>query len=193
MSDDRWLVLGLGNPDAEYGGTRHNVGAVCVEVLADRLGVGLRNHRSGAWLADTFTPSRRVAMTIGRPGGYMNNSGGPTQKALAFYKLELDRLVVVHDEMDLPLGTVRLKSGGGTSGHNGLKDIQVRCGGASFLRVRLGVGRPPGRMDPASYVLRGFRGHESDDAGVMCERGADAIIDLVEDGLGSAQNRYHTA
>lgn len=192
MTDDRWLVLGLGNPDAEYGGTRHNIGAICVEVLAERLGASLRRHRSGAWLADAFTPVRRTPMTIGRPGGYMNNSGGPVQRAIAFYKLGLDRLVVVHDEMDLPLGTVRLKAGGGTSGHNGLKDIQSHVGGPGFLRVRLGVDRPPGKMDPARYVLRGFAAREQDDAGIMCERGADAIIDLVEDGLASAQSRYHT-
>lgn len=193
MSADRWLILGLGNPDAEYGGTRHNVGAACVTMLAEELGVTLRRHKSGALLADGFTPVGRSPVTIGRPGGYMNESGGPVQAALSFYSLDLDRLVIIHDELDLPLGTVRLKRGGGTSGHNGLKDIQRRCGGAGFLRVRLGIGRPPGRMDPARYVLRPFAASDLDEVALMCSRGVDAVLDLVDDGLEQAQNRYHAS
>lgn len=191
MNADRWLVLGLGNPDGQYAGTRHNVGAAGVEKLAARLNARLGNHRSGVMLADSFSPARRVPMTLGRPGGYMNNAGGPAQRALSFYKLPLDRLVVVHDEMDLPVGTIRLKFGGGTSGHNGLKDIQRSCGAADFYRVRLGVGRPPGRMDAARHVLKTFPDDEREDVAVMLERAADAIIDLVEDGLEVAQNRHH--
>ena len=191
MSADRWLVLGLGNPDNRYGGTRHNVGAACVDLLARRLGVRPSSHKSGAFLADAFTPARRVAVTLGRPGGFMNTSGGPTQAALSFYKLPLERLVVLHDEMDLPVGTIRLKFGGGTSGHNGLRDIQRRCGASDFHRVRLGVGRPPGRMDPARHVLMSFAADEKDEAAIMVERGADAVLALIEDGLSTAQNRYH--
>jgi peptidyl-tRNA hydrolase, PTH1 family len=191
MIVDRWLVFGLGNPDAEYSGTRHNVGAACIAMLAQELGVTLRRHKSGALLADAFTPVGRTPVTLGRPGGYMNESGGPVQAALAFYSLGLDRLIVVHDELDLPLGTVRLKRGGGTSGHNGLKDIQRRCGGPDFLRVRLGIGRPPGRMDPARYVLRPFPARELDEVALMCSRGVDAVLDLVDSGLEWAQNRYH--
>lgn len=190
-SGQRWLVLGLGNPDARYGATRHNVGAACVTLLTERLGVRMTNHRSGALLVDTFTPIQRVPVTLGRPGGYMNTSGAPAQRALAFYTMPLERLVVVHDDLDLPLGSIRLKHGGGTGGHNGLKDIQRRCGGNGFHRVRLGVGRPPGTMAPSSYVLQAFRGSEHDEVAMMLERGADTIVDLVEEGLEAAQNRYH--
>lgn len=193
MSADRWLVLGLGNPDREYAGTRHNIGVACVSALADDLGVRPRSHKSGAVLGDGFTSSRRVPVTLGRPGGYMNESGGPTQRAMAFYSLGLDRLCVVHDDLDLPLGAIRLKRGGGSGGHNGLKDIGARCGGPDFWRVRLGIGRPPGRQDPAAFVLRPFGSHERDDAEVMAARGADAVVVLIEDGLESAQNRFHAA
>lgn len=192
MGDERWLVLGLGNPDDRYGGTRHNMGAHCVEALAWRLGVRLTRHRSGAALADTFTPVTRTPVTLGRPNGYMNNSGGPAQKALAFYKLPLERLVVVHDEMDLPLGTIRLKLGGGTAGHNGIRDIQQRCGGPGFHRVRLGVGRPRGSSGGAGHVLAGFGGDEQEQAATLLDDGADAVITLIEDGLEAAQNRYHS-
>lgn len=191
MGSDRWLVLGLGNPDDRYGGTRHNIGASCVEELADDLGVRLTRHRSGAALADAFSPATRTPLTLGRPGGYMNNSGGPAQKALAFYKLPLERLVVVHDEMDLPLGTIRLKFGGGAGGHNGVKDIQQRCGGPGFHRVRLGVGRPRGGSDAVGHVLAGFSAAERDDAAILLRDGAAAVVTLIEDGLEPAQNRYH--
>lgn len=191
MTAQRWLVLGLGNPDDRYGGTRHNVGAACVEHLADDLGVRLTRHRSGAALADTFSPVARVPMTLGRPRGYMNTSGGPAQKALAFYKLPLERLVVVHDDMDLPLGTVRLKLGGGTGGHNGLRDIRQRCGGAGFHRVRLGVGRPARSGGAVGHVLAGFGRDEQDTVRELLDDGAGAVLALVEDGLGPAQNRYH--
>lgn len=183
--------MGLANPDNQYHGTRHNIGAVAVTVLTQRLGARARPHRSGAVLADSFTPASRVPLSLGRPGGHMNNSGGPTAAALAFYKLPLEQLVVVHDEMDLPLGVVRLKMGGGTSGHNGLKDIAQRCGGKDFHRVRIGIGRPPGRMDPAAYVLKGFGPRERDEAAIAAERAADAVVDLVDMGLEAAQNRHH--
>lgn len=191
MSEDRWLVVGLGNPESEYGGTRHNIGADAVRLLADRLGAPLKRHKTGSRVADTFLRAGGPPVSLVVPVGYMNTSGDPVQRALAFYKVGLQRLLVVHDDLDLELGAVRLKRGGGTGGHNGLKDIQRRCGGADFLRVRIGIGRPPGRMDPASYVLKPFPARDRDEVAIACERAADAIQDLVEHGLEHAQNRHH--
>ena len=191
MSGDRWLVVGLGNPEAEYAGTRHNLGADAVRRLAQRHGVALKRHKTGSQVADTFLRPGGDPVSLIVPVGYMNTSGDPVQRAVAFYKTGLDRLVVVHDDLDLEFGAVRLKRGGGTAGHNGLKDIQRRCGSPGFLRVRMGIGRPPGRMDPASYVLKPFAARDRDEADLLRERAADAIEDLVEHGLEHAQNRHH--
>ena len=191
MSEDRWLVVGLGNPESEYAGTRHNLGADAVRMLAQRRGVALKRHKSGSRVADTFLRPGGDPVSLIVPVGYMNTSGEAVQRAMAFYKAGPDRLVVVHDDLDLEFGMVRLKRGGGTGGHNGLKDIERRCGGPGFTRVRMGIGRPPGRMDPASYVLKPFPARDREDADVVRERAADAIEDLVAHGLEHAQNRHH--
>ena len=188
---DRWLVVGLGNPEVEYGGTRHNVGADVVRLLADRLGVSFKPHRVQALVADTFDRPGGTPLSLLLPFGYMNNSGGPVQQAMTFYKVPSDRLIVVHDDLDLELGRLRLKMGGGTGGHNGLKDVQRRCGGPSFLRTRIGIGRPPGRQDPADFVLRKFSSQEREIIDGTVQRAADAILDLVSQGLEAAQNRHH--
>lgn len=190
---DRWLVVGLGNPEAEYGGTRHNVGADVVRLLAARLGASFKPHRVQAQVADTFDQPGGIPLSLILPFGYMNNAGGPVQQAMAFYKIPGERLVVVHDDLDLELGRLRLKMGGGTGGHNGLKDVQRRCGGPSFLRCRIGIGRPPGRQDPADFVLRRFSAKEREVIDPTVERAADAITDLVALGLEAAQNRHHAA
>ena len=130
-------------------------------------------------------------VTLFVPGGYMNNSGGPVQRALAFYKLPLERLVVVHDDIDLEAWTVRLKRGGGPGGHNGVKDIIDRCGGRDFLRVRIGVGRPPGTQDPARYVLARIPAGERENARAAVRWAAEAVTDLVAGGLEAAQNVHH--
>lgn len=189
--EDRWLVVGLGNPVAEYGGTRHNVGADAVRRLAERLGVTLKAHKAKANVAETMTRPGGTRLVLAVGHGYMNRSGGPTQALAAFFKVGPERLVVVHDELDLELGQVRLKQGGGTAGHNGLKDVAERLGSKDFTRVRIGVGRPPGRQPARDYVLKRFRSEEADDAAGAIERAADAIVDLVEDGLETAQNRHH--
>jgi peptidyl-tRNA hydrolase, PTH1 family len=139
---DRWLVVGLGNPEAEYGGTRHNVGADVVRRLADRLGTGFKPHKAQAQVADGFDRPGGTALSCIVPFGYMNNSGGPVQSAMAFYSAGHDRLVVVHDDLDLELGQLKLKLGGGDGGHNGLKDIRKRTGSGDYVRVRIGIGRP---------------------------------------------------
>ncbi len=193
MADgSRWLVVGLGNPPGEYGGTRHNIGADAVRALADRLDVKLKVHKAQAHVADAFTRPGGTPVTLAVCHGYMNKSGGPTQALAAFYKVEPDRIVVAHDDLDLELGQIRLKHGGGTAGHKGLKDIAQRLGTPDFLRVRIGIGRPPGRQPARDYVLGRFKGDEAEDAQLARERAGDAVVDLVEDGLEAAQNRYHT-
>lgn len=190
MDGQRWLVVGLGNPGSEYEGSRHNVGADTVRLLADRLGATLKAHKAKALVADAFTPER-VPVSLVLPFGYYNTSGGPVRAAMDFYKVGHDRLVVVHDDLDLEPGSVRLKRGGGTAGNKGLADIQQQTGGADFARVRLGIGRPPGRQDAAGYVLKRFAKQERPEAEAMKERAADAVLDLIADGLETAQNRHH--
>ncbi len=191
MADARTLIVGLGNPAADYGGTRHNLGADTVRTLAEDLGLRLKRHRAGGVAADGRVGAGGPPVTLFVPSGYMNNSGGPVQRALRFYKLSLDDLVVVYDDIDLPAWVVRLKRGGGPGGHNGVRDIIDRCGGRDFLRVRIGVGRPPGRQEPASYVLARIPAALLDDALASVRRAADATRDLVTDGLESAQNIHH--
>jgi len=190
---DRWLVVGLRNPDAEYAKTRHNLGADVVAVLAGRLGATFSRHKAGFEVADTFDRPGGTALSLVLPGGYMNNSGGPVQAAAAFYKVPRERLVVVHDDLDLPVASLRVKRGGGAGGHNGLKDVTQRLGGPDYLRVRLGIGRPPGRQDPADYVLRRFSPKDREEVDVTVEQAADAVLSLVSDGLEATQNRFHGA
>lgn len=191
MADERTLIVGLGNPVGEYGGTRHNLGADAVRLLADDVGLRFRRHRAGGAAADGRLGPGGPAVTLFVPGGYMNTSGGPVQRALRFYRLALDDLVVVYDDIDLPAWVVRLKRGGGPGGHNGVRDIINRCGGRDFLRVRIGVGRPPGRQDPASYVLARIPAALRDDALSTVRRAVDATRDLVTEGLEAAQNIHH--
>lgn len=191
MSGDRWLIVGLGNPEHEYGGTRHNVGADAARRLAADLGVSFKAHKSGTEVADTWTHPGGTPISLAIPFGYMNECGGPIQRALKFYSVPPERLVVVHDEIDLELAKLRLKLGGGTAGHNGLKDIQRRIGTPEFHRVRIGVGRPPGRQAAADYVLKRFPVRDRELVDVAVAHAADAAVALVRDGLESAQNRYH--
>jgi peptidyl-tRNA hydrolase, PTH1 family len=189
---DRWIIAGLGNPEAEYGGSRHNIGADVVRRLAERRGATLKPHKKAqAQVADTFASAGGTPLSLVVPFGYMNRSGGPVQQAMRFYKVPHERLVVVHDDLDLDVGKLRLKQGGGDAGHNGLRDIRNRTGSGDFFRVRVGIGRPPGRQDPADYVLKRFAAKEREEVDVVVEEAVEAILDLVADGLEAAQNRHH--
>jgi peptidyl-tRNA hydrolase, PTH1 family len=189
-ADDRWLIVGLGNPDGEYGGTRHNVGAEVVTLLAERVHAGLSpNKRTGAATAEVRDGDARLVLV--RPMGYMNRSGGPVQQTAAWYKVPAERLVVVHDDLDLEVGRLRLKLGGGHGGHNGLRDIDRRLGTPDYHRVRVGIGRPEGRRDPRDHVLSPFGRDERQRIDVTLEEAADAALAIVHDGLEAAQNRYH--
>lgn len=191
MPADTWLVVGLGNPAGEYGGTRHNIGAAVVTVLADRSAVRLRSHKAKAQSASLRTPTNGTPVMLAIPHGYMNTSGGPVQALAAYLKIPPERLVIVHDDLDLDVGVVRLKRGGGTAGHRGLDDVARRLGTRDFLRVRVGIGRPPGRQPARDYVLKRFPAAQADTVAELTERAADAVVDLVDDGLEAAQNRHH--
>jgi PTH1 family peptidyl-tRNA hydrolase len=161
-------------------------------LLAERaggLGVRFKAHRSGNDIADGSLAG--VPVTVARPRSYMNTSGGPVAALAGFYKVPPGRLVVVHDELDVPFGSVRLKFGGGDNGHNGLRSITRALGTREYYRVRFGIGRPPGRMDPAAFVLRDFTAAERKDLPFLVDRCADAAETLVSKGLAVAQHIYH--
>ncbi len=195
MSDaaQPWLVVGLGNPGPGYAGNRHNVGFMVADLLAGRAGGRFKAHKSRAQVVEArLGPpgplSRRIVLA--KPMSYMNLSGGQVSALAGFYKVPLDRLVVVHDELDLDYGTLRLKLGGGDNGHNGLKSLSKSVG-RDYLRVRFGVGRPPGRMEVADYVLKDFSAAERKDLDYFVDRAADAVEALVTEGLERAQNTYN--
>ncbi|WP_045876402.1 aminoacyl-tRNA hydrolase [Pseudofrankia sp. DC12] len=188
--DGAWLVVGLGNPGPEYASTRHNAGYLVVDLLAERHGARLRSHKSRADAAQLRLGG--AAAVLARPRSYMNVSG-PTVAALrSFFKVDPARVIVVHDELDIPFGAVRLKRGGGDNGHNGLRSITSSLGTRDYLRVRFGIGRPPGRMDPADFVLRDFAAPERRELPFLVDRAADAVEALVAEGLEPAQNRFHS-
>ena len=160
-------------------------------LLAERAGARFKAHRSGNDVAEARLAD--VPVTLARPRAYMNLSGRPVAALTAFYKVPPDRLVVIHDELDIPFGTLRLKLGGGDNGHNGLRSITQALGTPDYYRVRFGIGRPPGRMDPAVYVLRDFSAAERKELPFLLDRAADAAEALLGDGLAAAQNAFHGA
>jgi peptidyl-tRNA hydrolase, PTH1 family len=188
---ERWLVAGLGNPGADYEATRHNVGADAVRLLADREHAPLsRNKRVRCEVAEVRADG--VPLVLAVPTAYMNRSGDPVQSAASWFKVPPERVVVVHDELDLPVGALRLKRGGGNAGHNGLRDVDRALGTRDYVRVRIGVGRPPGRMPGRDHVLRRFQPADRETIDVVLADAADAIVQVVTEGLEPAQNRYHS-
>jgi PTH1 family peptidyl-tRNA hydrolase len=205
-----WLIVGLGNPGPSYSGHRHNVGAMVVDELAARTGANMRVHKGRAVSADVRLPASLPAprgrsqggtaaavpaaprAVIATPLTFMNESGGPVAGLLGFYKIPVGNLIVIHDELDIPFSEVRLKLGGGEGGHNGLRSITKSVGTRDYLRVRVGIGRPPGRMDPADYVLHDFSGAERSEVPLLISDAADAVEHLVAEGLVAAQQRWHS-
>jgi len=193
--DGPWLMVGLGNPGTQYARNRHNAGAVAVEVLAADVGARLKAHKARAQVAELRLPPRSTPtgmipgprLVLAIPSSYMNLSGGPVSALAGFYGVPAERLLVVHDELDLPLGRLRLKRDGGEGGHNGLRSVSQSLGRRDYCRLRLGIGRPPGRMDPADFVLRDFSSAEREDAGVMIHQAADVIRDIAVLGWDRAQ------
>jgi peptidyl-tRNA hydrolase, PTH1 family len=190
-----WLVVGLGNPGPGYAGNRHNVGAMVVAELARRLSATFKSSRSNALVAEGRSgtgASGDVRFVLAKPLSFMNLSGGPTSSLLKYYKLDVSRLIVVHDELDIPFDTLKLKLGGGNGGHNGIRDIAASLG-PDFVRVRVGIGRPPGRMDAAAFVLQNFSGAERETLPNLISDAADAVELIASAGVTAAQLKFHTA
>jgi len=187
---DPWLIAGLGNPGEKYARTRHNAGAMVIDLLCERLGVSLKKAR---FVAATTAEARTgdVPLLLVRTTTFMNESGPPIASVARKRDIPVERVVIVHDEIDLPFGALRLKFGGSTAGHNGLESVVSAFRSRDFHRVRIGVGRPPGRQDPIGHVLSPFASREREDASVLIEDAADATMALVADGLASAQDRYN--
>ncbi|MGB2718137.1 MAG: aminoacyl-tRNA hydrolase [Rhodococcus sp. (in: high G+C Gram-positive bacteria)] len=184
------LIVGLGNPGPQYEKTRHNVGFMVADALAGRIGSAFSSHKkSNSEIVQARLGSRSVV--IAKPRTFMNLSGQPVAALARFFSIEPANVVVVHDELDIDFGALRLKLGGGEGGHNGLRSISQHLSTKDYLRVRVGVGRPPGRMDPASFVLKPFSAAERKDLGVVVEEAADAAELLLSAGLEAAQNRVH--
>jgi PTH1 family peptidyl-tRNA hydrolase len=196
MADaDVWLVVGLGNPGASYSGHRHNVGHLVVDELARRMGSPFRAHKSGR--ADVVegrfgapgTPGPRVVLAKAR--SYMNESGGPVKALATFYKVPAERIVAIHDELDIPFGTLRVKRGGGDNGHNGLKSLRSSLGTGEFYRVRAGIGRPPGRQEVHDFVLSNYSTVERKELPFQVDTAADAVECLVTEGLEKTQQKFN--
>jgi peptidyl-tRNA hydrolase, PTH1 family len=190
---DTWLIVGLGNPGAQYQGNRHNVGQMVLDELAGRVGAGFKTHKARAQVVEGRLGIGGPRVVLAKPMSYMNVSGGPVSTLASFYGITPDHVVAVHDEIDIPFNTVKLKTGGGEGGHNGLRDISKALGTKDYLRVRVGVGRPPGRMDTADYVLRDFGSAELKELPFLLDEAADAVELLLREGLTSAQQKFHPA
>ena len=200
MSDDSttdvWLVVGLGNPGPSYAGHRHNIGYMVTDELARRMGSGFRAHKSGradvveGRLTPPGVPGPRVVLA--RPRCYMNEVGGPVKALATFYKVAPAQVVAIHDELDIPFDTMRVKLGGGDNGHNGLKSMRSSFGTGDFHRVRVGIGRPPGRQEVADFVLSDYSSTERKVLPFVVDTAADAVESLVSDGLEKTQQRFNS-
>ena len=191
-----WLVVGLGNPGPSYAGHRHNVGYLVADELATRMGASFRAHKSGraevveGRLGTPGAPGPRVVLARARC--YMNESGGPVSTLAKFYKVPAQRIIAVHDELDIGFGTLRVKLGGGDNGHNGLRSMRASLGTGDFYRVRAGIGRPPGRQDVADFVLSDYSKVERRELPFQVDHAADAVESLVTEGLEKTQQRFNS-
>ncbi len=194
--DDVWLVVGLGNPGPSYASTRHNIGYLVVDELANRLGGRLKAHKSGraevleGRLGSPGEQGPRVVLARARC--YMNESGGPVSTLAKFYKVDPERVIAIHDELDIDFGTLRVKQGGGDNGHNGLRSMRASLGTGDFYRVRAGIGRPPGRQSPADFVLSAYSAAERKELAFQIDDAADAVESLMTEGLAATQTRFNS-
>lgn len=188
---DTWLIVGLGNPGPRYELTRHNVGQLVLDELAARRGETFRAHKAQARVAETWLRPGGAKLILAKPNTFMNVSGGPVAGLAKFYGIEPDHLVVVHDELDIPFDAIKLKIGGGHGGHNGVRDVAKALDTGDFARVRVGIGRPPGRQDAADWVLDPFGATERKNLPVLLGDAADAVEQLIDEGLLAAQQKHH--
>ncbi|RLP95677.1 aminoacyl-tRNA hydrolase [Micromonospora sp. BL4] len=194
MTDEAgpWLVVGLGNPGREYAGNRHNVGFMVADLLAGRVGARFGRHkRAVAEVAEGRLGFGGPKLVLAKPLTYMNLSGGPVASLAQFYKVPPAQVIALHDELDIGYGQVRVKCGGGEGGHNGLRSMSKSLGTKEYIRVRFGVGRPPGRQDPADYVLSDFGAAERKELDFLVDRAADVVESVIVKGVEPTQNLYH--
>jgi PTH1 family peptidyl-tRNA hydrolase len=193
VSDDVWLVVGLGNPGPTYAGTRHNIGYLVTDELARRMGGSFRRHKSGrADVVEGRLDLGGARVVLARPHTYMNEVGGPVSALAKFYKVDVDHVVAIHDELDIAFGTLRVKKGGGDNGHNGLRSMRSSLGSGEFYRVRAGIGRPPGRQDPADFVLSSYSSAERKELPFQVDSAADAVHTLITSGLEQTQQQFNS-
>lgn len=191
LSSSAFLIVGLGNPGPDYSANRHNVGQMALAVLADRHGATFKSHKANAAVAEARLGLGGAKLILAKPGSYMNTSGGPVSSLMKFYDMPLSNVIVLHDELDIDAETIRIKHGGGHAGHNGLRDIISACDSNEFTRVRIGIGRPPGRMDTADFVLKDFNSTERKNLPLTLELAADAVEEIVRSGVLEAQNKVN--
>ncbi|WP_232466147.1 aminoacyl-tRNA hydrolase [Diaminobutyricimonas sp. LJ205] len=191
MDSNNWLVVGLGNPGPDYAGNRHNVGHMVLAELAHRMSASFKTHKTNAAVAEGRSFPAGPKLILAKPNTYMNVSGGPVAALLRFYKIEPEQLIVIHDDLDIPFDSIRLKSGGGHGGQNGVRDIIKAVGTPDFIRVRVGIGRPPGRQSPADYVLHDFASAERAVLPNLLSDAADAALQIASEGLLAAQQKFH--
>ncbi|MFM5904277.1 MAG: aminoacyl-tRNA hydrolase [Microbacteriaceae bacterium] len=193
MSNLPYLVVGLGNPGPGYSGNRHNVGQMVLDTLAERVGVGFKSHKTNSVIAETRLGIGGPKVILAKPLSFMNTSGGPVAGLVKFFDIKPSHVIVVHDELDIDVHDIRIKLGGGHAGHNGLRDIISALSTQEFIRVRVGIGRPPGTQEVSDFVLKDFSSTEKKELGVTLERSCDAIESILVDGLAKAQQKFHSA
>jgi PTH1 family peptidyl-tRNA hydrolase len=188
-----WLVIGLGNPGPEYASTRHNIGQMVVDLLAKKHGAKWSSHKSRteAGAFKLGVGSEAASVIVAKSIGYMNESGGPVKALANFFKVETDHIIAIHDELDIPFAVIRSKFGGGDNGHNGLKSLTSSLDSANYYRVRMGIGRPIGRQDPADFVLKQFAVAEKKELELFIGRGADSVESLILEGLEKTQQTFN--
>ena len=192
MSDEPWLVVGLGNPGKEYAGNRHNAGFLVADLLASRVGAKFgRSKRAHAEVAEARLGFGGPRLVLAKPLTYMNLAGAPVVALAQFFKVPVENMIAIHDELDVPFGQVRAKRGGGEGGHNGLRSMSKSLASKEYARVRFGIGRPPGRQDPADYVLSDFSAVERKELDFLVDRSADVVEAIILEGVEWAQNKYH--
>jgi peptidyl-tRNA hydrolase, PTH1 family len=189
QAGDRWVVVGLGNPGPKYERTRHNAGVMVIKELLERNGRSLKSHKSGAAIAECEIAGEKVVLA--RLSSFMNESGRPLRALTTFYKTPVERVIVVHDELDVPFEEVKVKLGGGTAGHNGLKSVAQHFGSKDFIRVRVGISRPRGGRDAVDYVLNEFTGTERKELPFVLSKAADAVEAILADGPDKAMNAFN--
>ena len=178
QSNEIWLVVGLGNPGPGYQNNRHNIGQMVVDELAKKFGVGFRSHKSGSLIAE-YKMVGGSKIVLAKSTSFMNLSGNPVSKLLKFYSLDATRLIVIHDELDLEYSDIRAKFDGGHAGHNGLRDISAKVG-TNYHRVRFGIGRPPGQLPVADFVLKDFSTSERKELPSLIENACEKVAQLIE-------------